>query len=223
MGSERYVRVGAIFGIAFVVLVLVTFFLPSTPEIDDPIAEAIEAVRDDEDGLWAGVYIGGLSGIAFFPFLGALYGLLRRADGRAGAFAVAALAAGAVTTAGVLLSNGVIASLVEAVDEEFDPSAVEALLALDNTLFFGTAFSFAAFFGAVAVAVLDTKALPAWLGWVAALVGALIVVGLLGLFSEDDDGGALGALVFIGFLLGLAWTLATSIVLLARRPAATPA
>ena len=103
------------------------------------------------------------------------------------------------------------------------PSAVEALLALDNTLFLGTAFSFAAFFGAVAVAVLGTRALPAWLGWVAAVAGALIVVGLLGVFSDDDEGGAVGVLVFIGFLLGLAWTLATSIVMLMRRPAATPA
>ena len=223
MGSERYVRVGAIFGIAFVVLVFITFFLPSTPEIDDPIAEAIAAVQDDEDGLWASVYVGGLSGIAFFPFLGALYGLLRRPDGRPDAFAVAALAAGTVTTAGVLLSDGVVASLVESVNEGFDPSAVEALLALDNTLFLGTAFSFAAFFGAVAVAVLGTRALPAWLGWVAAVAGALIVVGLLGVFSDDDEGGAVGVLVFIGFLLGLAWTLATSIVMLMRRPAATPA
>jgi hypothetical protein len=71
--------------------------------------------------------------------------------------------------------------------------------------------------------VLATRALPAWLGWVAAAIAVLNVVGLLGLFSDDDEGGALGVLVFIGFLLGLAWTLATSIVMLMRRPAATPA
>jgi hypothetical protein len=50
------------------------------------------------------------------------------------------------------------------------------------------------------------------------VIGALVLVGFLGIFSESDDGGALGVLVFIGFLAGLAWTLATSIVLLTRSP-----
>jgi hypothetical protein len=216
MSSERYDRVGAICGIAFVVLVVITFFLPATPEIDDPIAEAIADVRDDEDGIMASVYLGGLAAIVFLPFLGVLYGLLRRAEAARSGFSVAALVAGAVTTAGVVIGNGVIASVVAAVDEDYDPQAVEALLALDNTVFLGTAFAFAAFYLAVAVVILATRALPRWLGWAAVVIGVLIVVGLLGVFSEESDGGPLGFLVFIGFLAGLLWTLAVSIVILTR-------
>ena len=198
------------------VLVLITFFLPATPEIDDPIAEAIADIRADEDGLWASVYLGGLAGIVFLPFLGTLYGLLRRAEGEPGGFAAATLAAGIATTTGVLVSNGVVASVVAAVDEDYEQQAVQALLGLDNTVFLGTAFAFAAFYLAAAVVIVATAVLPRWLGWVAAAVGVLIVVGFLGVFGSESDGGDIGVLVFIGFLLGLAWTLATSIVLLMR-------
>jgi hypothetical protein len=175
----------------------------------------VASIRDDEDALLVGVYLGGLASIAFLPFLSALWRVLRREE-RGGVFSGAVLAAGILTVAGVLAANGAVVSLVEAVDEGYGADAVQALIALDNTLFLAAAFGFAAFYGAAAVAILTTGALARWLGWAAAVIGVLVVVGLLGPFSESDDGGALGVLVFIGFLAGLAWTLATSIVLLIR-------
>jgi hypothetical protein len=78
--TARWERIGAICGIVFVVLVLISFFTPSTPAIDDPIGEAIAEIADDETGILLGIYVGGLSAIAFLPFLGALWRLLRRRD-----------------------------------------------------------------------------------------------------------------------------------------------
>jgi hypothetical protein len=222
--TARWERIGAICGIVFVVLVLISFFTPSTPAIDDPIGEAIAEIADDETGILLGIYVGGLSAIAFLPFLGALWRLLRRRDA-AGVVSAALLAGGIITVAGVLAAGGVGAALVEAVDEGYGNEAVSALIALDNTLFLGTVFSFAAFYAAAGVAILLHGGLPRWLGWVAVAIAIVMVVGMLGLFSESDDGGALGVLVFIGLLVGLAWTLATSIVMLVQgrpQPPSTP-
>jgi hypothetical protein len=159
VAAARWERVGAIFGIAFVVLIVVSFFTPSTPNIDDPIGEAEAAIRDDEDGLLLSVYLGGLASIAFLPFLSTLWRVLRR-DEEGGVFSGALLAAGILTVAGVLAANGAVASLVVAVDEGFSNEAVQALIALDNTLFLAALFGFAAFHGAAAAAILTTGALP---------------------------------------------------------------
>ena len=62
-------------------LVVISFFTPSTPAIDDPIGEAVASIRDDEDGLLLSVYLSGLASIAFLPFLSALWPVLRQDRG----------------------------------------------------------------------------------------------------------------------------------------------
>jgi hypothetical protein len=213
--STRWERIGAICGIAFVVLLVITFFTPATPDLDDPIEQAIADIQDDENGLLLNFYLGGLAAIAFIGLIAAVWSRSRRLLAEAMPSG-ALLVAGGAFTALILLSNGTFFTLVAAVDEDSSPQAVEALLVLDNTLFIGAAFGLAALFAAFALVAL-AGALPKWLGWLAAAVAVLVVVGLLGVFSEDDEGGPLGVLVFIGFLLALVWSLATSIFMLTGR------
>lgn len=199
MSAGRWERVGAMCGIAFVLVI--TFFLPTTPDLDDPVEEAIAAIRDDETGLLANFYVGGLAAIPFIGLLAAVWSRSRRLAG-GGPLSGALLVAAGAFTALILASNGSYFTLVAAVDENKSPEAIEALIVLDNTLFVGTVFGYAALFVALAL-VSIAGALPRWLGWLAAAVAVLVVVGLIGVFSEDDEGGPLGVLVFIGFLVGL--------------------
>jgi hypothetical protein len=81
------------------------------------------------------------------------------------------------------------------------------------------------FLGA-AGAILSTRALPVWLGWLAALTAVLLLVSLAGVFEDPTDEGVLSFAGFIGFVLLLVWLLATSVVLLLRAgrdPEGTPA
>jgi hypothetical protein len=75
---------------------------------------------------------------------------------------------------------------------------------------------------AIAIVTLKTRALPRWLGWLAAVAAPLLVVN--GMFLDADFGPA--------FLLFLLWTLLASVVLTVRagsaatsieRVASTPA
>jgi hypothetical protein len=215
MPASRLERVGAVCGLAFVALLVATFFTPATPDLDEPIAEAITSIRDDRDGLLLNFYLGGLASVAFIGFIGGLWSRSRRAPG-GGTLSGALTAAGATFVALILASNGLFFSLTEAVREDAGEDAVQALLVLDNTLFIGAGFALVALFAVLGLMGVLREGLPPWLGWAAAVIALLLVVGLLGVFSEDDEGGPLGVLVFLGFLLAVVWTLVTSIVMLVR-------
>ena len=49
------------------------------------------------------------------------------------------------------------------------------------------------------------------------MLALAFLVCLLGLFSEDEEGGVLGGIFFIAVLLNFLWILATSILLLRAR------
>jgi hypothetical protein len=113
---------------------------------------------------------------------------------------------------------------VEAADSGREPEAVRALFELDEVMFLGIGVTLPAFYGGVALSALRTGSLPAWLAWIAALLAVVFPIALLGLFSEDDEGGVLGGIFFIALLINFLWVLATSIAMLlgGREPAEAP-
>jgi hypothetical protein len=212
-------RVGAVSGIVFFVLVLTSFFTPDTPDEDEPTAEIVSSIADDRSGHLASVYIGGVASLLFLVFVGALWSRLRAAEIDRGPSILVVLG-GVGTTTIILLANSVLFALVDAADAGREPDAIRGLFELDQTLFLGIGWTSAAFYLGAALSSLATGSLPRWLGWVAAVIALLFVVGFLGIFSESDEGGALGALFFIGLLVNFLWILATSIVMLRSRPVA---
>jgi hypothetical protein len=216
MNRMSWERTGAVSGILFVVTIVATFFVPSTPDVDDPAAEIRDSLVDDRNGLIAGVYLSGLAAFFFLAFLAALYLLLRRAEAEPGP-SVLALVAGVATTVMVLAVTGVVLALVGAADEQAGDEALRALLELDSALFIPTGFFFAAFHVGAGLSILQTGALPRWLGWASVLIALVLLIALFGMFSEDDEGGPLGIVYFLDLLASLLWALATSILML-RRP-----
>jgi hypothetical protein len=211
----QWQRIGAFGGVAFVVLFLISFFTPSTPDVDATTSEVVSEITNDRTGLVLSVYIGSLSAAAFLVFAGGLWSVLRRA-GAEGLGIVTLVAAGA-TSALVLAANATLLALVYAAEEAREPEAVRALFELDNVMFVPLFFPLIVFHGAAALGIVVTRALPTWLGWVSALVALAYVVGLLGVFDADHEGGALGILVFIGLLVSFLWVLVTSIFMLRAR------
>jgi len=215
--TRDWERVGAVAGILFFVAVVANFFTPETPDADDPTAQIVSEIADDRTGLLAGVYLLGLGSLLFLVFVGALWSRLRRMEVERGPSILVALG-GIGTAVIVLMAAGVLLAVVEAADEGREAASVRALFELDEVLFIVLGWTSAVFYAGVALSSLPTRSLPAWLGWIAAALAVVFPVAFLGVFSEDDEGGVLGVIFFIGLLVNFLWVLATSIVML--RPAA---
>jgi hypothetical protein len=214
--TRDWERIGAVSGILFFVAVIASFFTPETPDADDPTAEIVQSIADDRSAHLVSVYLTGLASFFFLIFVAALWARLRRAEADRGPSSLVVLG-GVGTAVIILVSNGVFMALIEAADEGREPAAVRALFELDEILFIGIGWTSAAFYAGAALSSLATGSLPRWLGWVAAALVVVFALGFLGVFSEDDDGGVLGVIFFVGVLINFLWILATSIVMLRGR------
>jgi hypothetical protein len=204
---------GAASGIVFVVLVVVSFFTPDTPDADDPTSEIANSIAADRGAHLFSAYVSFLATLFFLGFTAALWSRLRAAEPERGP-SVLVLLGGLGSALLILVANGVFLALIEAADEGREPEAVRALLELDQTTFIGLAITSAAFYAGAALSALQTHSLPTWLGWVAAVLALVFPLVLLAIFSKSDQGGVLGGVFFIAILVNFLWVLATSIVML---------
>jgi hypothetical protein len=215
-------RLAAIAGVLFFVVVIMSFWTPSTPDADDPTAKIVQDIADDRTGLILGAYLGGIASVLFLVFTAGLWSRIRAAEPERGP-ATLTLLGGLGSAVMILVANGALLALVDAADERRELEAVRALFELSEVLFIGIGFTSAVFYGGVALSALATRSLPAWLGWSAAALAVTFPVALLGVFSKDDEGGVLGAVFFIALLVNFLWILAASIVMLRASPAAPAA
>jgi hypothetical protein len=145
-----------------------------------------------------------LIGMLFFlPFLGYLWGVLRRAEGADGWLSMTALGAG---LAAFIVKIASAAPLLAADNEAQSGHLHDALVSVNDISFIVTMLPLGVFAAAVATVTLKTGALPRWLGWFATVTAPALVVN--GLFFGSTEGPA--------FLLFLVWLVATSIVLTLR-------
>ena len=213
MVGKRWSLVGATSGVVFFVLVVASFFTPDTPDADDPTSEIVASIADDRGAHLFSAYLTFLATLFFLAFTAALWSRLSAAEHEPGA-AILVLLGGLGSSLMILVANGVFLALIEAADEGREPEAVRALFELDEVMFIGIGITSAAFYAGVALSALQTRSLPAWLGWIAAGLAVVFPVVLLGVFSESDEGGVLGWIFFIAVLVNFLWVLATSIVML---------
>jgi hypothetical protein len=213
MGGKKWERFGAVSGVLFFIAVLASFFTPDTPDADDPTSEILASIADDRSAHILSVYLGFIATLFFLVFTAALWSRLRAAESVGGP-SVLILLGGLGTSVLILVANGVFLALIEAADEGREPEAVRALFELDEIMFIGIGITSAAFYAGAALSALATGSLPRWLGWVAAALAVAFPITLLAVFSESDEGGALGGIFFICILVNFLWVLATSIVML---------
>jgi Domain of unknown function (DUF4386) len=217
VSATTWRRLGAVSGILFVVLTFATFFTPSTPDADEPAAEIARTIADDRDAHIANFYISGIAWILFVVFVALIWDVLRRSEDDSRASAIALLG-GLGVYAGVLVEQSAFLAVVNAADAGREPVAVRALYEFEEVVLVPLRFALAVFFLGIALAAIPTRALPRWLGWTAAALAALLVVGLLGVFSANEDDGPLVPILVLGRIGALVWILAASVVLIRRSP-----
>ena len=199
-------RLLSLTGVAFVVLLVGSFFVAGEPpDADDPVAEIIEHYVDNKDSIVIAVFMSAFAAISVVVFANYLRTLMRDTS----ASALILVGAG-ITAVGAGVDNTISLSLAEAA-EDIDPAAVQALQALWDNDFVPIAIGIVIFIGSCGFSILRTGALPKWLGWFALLLAA---IGLT----------PLGFAAFMGSAL---WVLITSVLLAVRaggpsEPAAAP-
>jgi hypothetical protein len=148
--------------------------------------------------------------VLFLPFLAYLCSMLRKAAPEEGWLATLALVAG---TSGILLK--LVSHAPElAIHQDHLAKGTPLYNALDHTAGAATIlclYPLAIYAAAVAVLVLRERALPRWLGVLAALTAAALVI----------NGGFVYASFVPALLLFLLWTLVTGVVVLRRTLAAS--
>jgi hypothetical protein len=214
--ERRTDLVAALAGLAFIALMIVNFFTPGIPALDGSPEGMAAELNADRSGHQLSVLLGQLGDIAFLVFLAGLWSRLRRHEGIGGMLAGLFAIAGAAFVATILVTDGMYLALVQAADTLEDPSALPALAVLDWWIGQGILPAGVALFGAAAAAILLTRALPVWLGWLAGLTALLLLISIGSVYEASGDEGPLSFVAFGGFLLMLIWVLATSIVLFVR-------
>jgi hypothetical protein len=225
MNDRKWERWSALGGILFVALILASAFLPgSPPKTGDSAAKIAKFVADERDEIrWAG-YLAGLAILPLFWFAGAVWRLMRRAEGdNPRLTVVAALGVGFAALMGAL--GGIILGVlgILGVAGSGGASGTKFFYVLSANVGVATSFGAAVFVGALSVVMIRTGVLPRALGWIGALIAVLFTVGGAVVASTRD---VFFDLSFAGFLAFSIWLIVVSVLMFmaaGREPAASPA
>lgn len=201
-------------GVAFALLQLLVmvFFavaiLPGLGAVDAPAAQRAAAYAEHGDLLRLGNFLLMLPVIFFLFFLGGLYGVLRRAEGGSGAFAMASVLAGAAMAmlwplAGVISDIGI--DMARGGGDAVTIASLDAIAPYSLAL---SALPRTVLLVATAAVLLQSRVLPGWFAWSGLAVALLSVVGAATLVAEAlFPVLALSTMLFEFWLVGLGFAL----------------
>jgi hypothetical protein len=210
MNDVKWERYGALGGLIFVVLLLVSGFIPGSPPApDDSAREIHEYFRDNDTAIKVASYLAGLAIFPFLFFLGSLWSRVRTAGDDVRRLATI-LVGGAVVAVGLASVSTVITATTALRIGELAPDGAKFFFTMAGISTSMTAFAVAAFVGATSLAALRSGVFPAWIGTAGAvLTPAWLVAGV----SVATDTTGIGVFGFIVFLLWLAWVVVVSVFL----------
>lgn len=213
--GRRWEQIGALGGIAFVILQLASQALIQVggmePAFDAQAAEIVDFFMNRDPGLArAGAFLSVLSAIALLWFLGALWAALRRHEGEPAWLSLVAFGAGLAGTATLLGAGGGGWELaLLRLEEGLSPETARLLFDQGNLNFATFGVTLAGMLLAASAVTLRDGGLPRWLGW----LGLAVAVGLLAVRAAwATDAGV----KFLPYVLFWVWLIAASVALVRR-------
>ena len=215
MDDTKWERWGALGGIVFAVLVLVTVILPGEPPgIGDSTSDVVEFIADKGDELRYSAYIGGVATIFLFWWLGSLWRLMRRLEGGSPRLTVAALAGGVLASVFAGIGGIMLGALPIIGVRTLGPGGARAFYVVATCLGFAALFGIAVLVGSASILFIRMRSMGL-LGWFGVVVAVVSVFGGYAVASTRDELMALGVIGFLGALL---WVVILSVFMLRRAP-----
>jgi hypothetical protein len=181
--TDRWSRRVPLIGILFVGCLVASFVLSwNTPDDKASAAKVVSYWRDHQSRLMAAYVLGAYAVVFWLFFTGSLRTFLRRAGVSEGLATTVFAGAIVFGVGGAILSAFGFALAMEI--KHLDASGAHTLNAINNGLFFPVAAGQAVFGISTAIAIVRTRALPVWLGWVALVFGVVSItpIGFFGTF-----------------------------------------
>jgi hypothetical protein len=206
MSNTNWDRLAPLTGVAFFVIVLLGFLIGGdTPGGHDSTVKVAAFYTKHRDQQMAVSFIVAI-GAVFLPFFAST--LRRTLDWAGGTSRLANVAFGGaiIYTTGFFLISTIHLALADSAGKT-PPLVTQTLNSLDNNDFIPVGLGLGIFLFATGLAAIRYRALPAWLGWTALVIGILAVT----------PAG------FIAFLAGGVWIAVTSIVMYLGGHGAEPA
>jgi hypothetical protein len=213
MNWERWARAS---GAAFVALAAAAFIIAGeSPKVSDSREKIVDYLDSNRNQLIMGALLFAIGVVFFLWFAAAVANHLREhGEGRV---ATTVLMAGAAFAAVQFVVLALFATLAFSVAGADDATLTKALYDLDLGLDNLDGLAAGLFVLAAAVGLKRTASIPAWLAWAGLVVAALFFLRATTWASEGFWSPS-GDYILIAILCGLAWILATSIVLFLREP-----
>lgn len=209
---EKY---GALAGIVFVVLNIIGSVLMGTPPAsDDSDAKILEWFVDKESGIKTSAFLGALSVIFMFWFLGTLWRHMAKAEG--GNTRVAVVSAAGLIASGALWMAASAIQAAVALRIDTDGGGAGPFMYVLSGVFMSAAGAFvAAHLLAANLLALRTKWLPSWHAGIGLLAAVGFVISSAGMMT---DSGGIMAIGMISFLVWAVWIILTGLQMY-RKPA----
>jgi hypothetical protein len=211
-------RLGALAGIAFVIVVLVAFFVPGTPpKADEAPREITQYFADKQRELQISTYLLGLAFAFFLVFLAALRNQVAGWGGRGEpkgsdhTLASASVLGGSVGSVLILVGAALINAGVYRTTGVGSNEGNRLLYDLGNQVFTMSGFGFAVFFAAAGLAGAASATLPGWMAPAGLVIGLGHLVGGFAVFANDGFFAVGGEFGFIVTLASVLWILVAAI------------
>jgi hypothetical protein len=212
MDDRRWARWSALGGVLFVVLILVSGFLPgSPPKTSDSASKMARFIGDNSGAIrWAG-YIGALAAVVLFWFLGAVWRFLRDAEGGSPRLTVMAVMGAGFAAATSALAGIVLSTIgILGVAASGGPSGVRFFYVLSFDIGAATSIGAAVFLSAFSVVIIRSGVLPKVMGWLGILIAIVFLFGGAVIASTREVFFDASFVSFIAFAL---WVLVISIMM----------
>ena len=202
-------RIGALSGLVAAVTFFATFIATgNSPKTSATAATIATFYKNHVTDIEISQLLLFIFAFALLIYAAFLWDRFRHAMSTDTSLATLVLIGGALAVVVTLIQNGVEMVLTMEPVQTVD-SGIAGMYGLSQQLYLIMLFSFAVFLGVVALAALETRALPTWLAWITATLSvAMFIFEAYAIFHPNANNGGIGGLLFIVFML---WLIVSSI------------
>jgi hypothetical protein len=201
--SDKLSRFVPLTGVVVVALLVVSAFLPgSMPSSSASGVQIIAYAKAHQNSLNASAFLIGLSLFFGLIFYGQLSGYVRSSP-KGERLATISFGGAVLFAAGGGVAGGTSLALADS-PQKLDPAAAQALYALMRDLPMILFVGVGVLMFAAGLAIVRSQLLPRWLGYAGIILGVITLLPL----------------GFLALVIGAVWTLAASVAMMLRGPAA---